>query len=335
MITVRLLLLFSLTLTWPHQATAEPVALRIGTYVPEQSVGVTRVIRPWMEAVRGDLGDEIQFEEYWGGSLGRDPFSQYELVRHRVLDIAWVLPSYTPGVFPQIHIAELPNLARTATEASLAAWAIHEQGLLGGTDNVHVIGIWTTDISNIHSAVVIRKAADLKNLRIRTAGAVQADFISAMNAAPQTLDAVETNEALQRGTVDGLVQAWTGMRSFRTELLSKSVYTVPAGAIPFLLLMNQKSWEALNPQMKTIFAKHGGKTLARQAGAIYDEMAVTYQSENVQNRGYKIHVPSEDDEVILQASSRRLHQDWIADTSKGQEAFDLFQETLAELRAQY
>ena len=332
---IRSLLVLCLSLISILSAHAEGLTLRIGTYVPEQSVGVSRVIRPWMEAVKADLGDKVGFDEYWGGSLGRDPFSQYELVRHGVLDIAWVLPSYTPGVFPQIHIAELPNLARTSTEASLAAWAIHEQGLLGGTDNVHVIGIWTTDISNIHSAVPIRRSTDLKNLRIRTAGAVQADFISAMNAAPQTLDAVETNEALQRGTVDGLVQAWTGMRSFRTELLSKSVYTVPAGAIPFLLLMNQESWSDLSPAMQAAFTKHGARTLAQQAGAVYDEMAVTYQTENVQNRGYAINAPSKEDEIILKDRSRRLHESLIAATPNGQEAFDVFMETLNALRSEH
>ena len=334
MLITRSILVLSLALIWPFKAYAEPVTLRIGTYVPEQSVGIQRVIRPWMEAVEAALGDQVRFQEYWGGSLGRDPFSQYELVRHGVLDIAWVLPSYTPGVFPQIHIAELPNLARSATEASLATWVIHEQGLLGGTDNVHVIGIWTTDISNIHSAVIIRNSADVRNLRIRTAGAVQADFISAMNAAPQTLDAVETNEALQRGTIDGLVQAWTGMRSFRTERLSKSVYKVPAGAIPFLLLMNQESWEALSPQTQAVFTKYGGRTLALQAGDAYDQMAATYQSENVETRGYAINKPSAEDEITLENRSQRLHQNWIAATPNGRDAFNIFQETLAELRRQ-
>jgi len=328
----RTSLLLCLALAWPLQVQADSVTLRIGTYVPEQSVGVRRVIRPWMDAVTGELGTNVRFEEYWGGSLGRDPFSQYELVRHGVLDIAWVLPSYTPGVFPQIHIAELPNLARTSTEASLATWAIHEQGLLGGTTNVHVIGIWTTDISNIHSAANIRSSADIKNLRIRTAGAVQADFISAMNAAPQTLDAVETNEALQRGTIDGLVQAWTGMRSFRTERLSKSVYKVPAGAIPFLLLMNQTSWEALSPQAQGVFTRYGGRTLALQAGDAYDQMAATYQSENAETRGYAINEPSEEDQITLENRSQKLHQDWIAATPQGQEAFNIFQEALADIR---
>ena len=331
-IASKLLALIIMTL-WMLPAKAETTTLRIGTYVPEQSVGVKWVIRPWMEAVQADLGDQIRFDEYWGGSLGRDPFSQYELVRHGVLDIAWVLPSYTPGVFPQIHIAELPNLARNATEASLASWAIHENGLLGGTGNVHVIGIWTTDITNIHSATPIRSAEDIKNLRIRTAGAVQADFISAMRAAPQTLDSVETNEALQRGTIDGLVQAWSGMRSFRTELLAKSVYTVPSGAIPFLLLMNQDKWEALSPEIQNVFSRYGGTAMARQAGQAYDAMAITYQSENVQNRGYLINAPSEIDETLLAERTRQLHENWVSTTPQGKDAFEVFAGALNEIRS--
>ena len=50
------------------------VDVRIGTFVPEKSVGVSRVIKPWMAAAAKETGVEVNMRRYWGGSLGRSPF---------------------------------------------------------------------------------------------------------------------------------------------------------------------------------------------------------------------------------------------------------------------
>ena len=66
------------------------------------------------------------------------------------------------------------------------------------------------------------------------------------------------NEALNRGTIDGVVQGWTGMRTFKTMPLVKQAYTVPVGVIPFLLVMNKKTWESLPKAVQASIMKHGG-----------------------------------------------------------------------------
>ncbi len=136
-------------------ATAQTINIKIGTFVPAKSVGVSRVIKPWMESIRKDVGDEVDLRGYWGGSLGRSPFKQYELVKNGVADITWVLPGYTPGQFPQLHVFELPFLAKTGLEASVAAWKITEAGLVDGFKDTHPIGLWTSAASNVFSRVPI------------------------------------------------------------------------------------------------------------------------------------------------------------------------------------
>ena len=102
-------------------ANAAGLTIKIGTFVPAKSVGVSKVIKPWMEAVSKDVGAELDLRGYWGGSLGRSPFKQYELVKNGVADITWVLPGYTAGQFPQLHVFELPFMAKTGNESSVAA----------------------------------------------------------------------------------------------------------------------------------------------------------------------------------------------------------------------
>ena len=92
--------------------------VKVGTFVPEKSVGVSRVIKPWMEAVSADVGGDVKLQGFWGGTLGKSPFKQFELVQNGVADVTWVLPGYTAGQFPEMGLFELPFLFRTA-EGSL------------------------------------------------------------------------------------------------------------------------------------------------------------------------------------------------------------------------
>ena len=46
-------------------ATAQDM-IKVGTFVPEQSVGVSKVILPWMEAVAADT-DAVKMQGFLGG----------------------------------------------------------------------------------------------------------------------------------------------------------------------------------------------------------------------------------------------------------------------------
>jgi len=192
----KLLILVCLQLALTSCERQSELVIRIGTYVPEQSTGIRTVIKPWMEAVQAELPPGIRFQSYWGGSLGRDAFAQYDLVKHGVLDIAWVLPGYTAGQFPQIDVIELPYLAASATEAAVAGWRLHAEGMIDGTDDVQVIGIWCTDMASLQSVEPLPDLSAVENLKIRTAGSVQAKFIGLLGGISETMSAIEMNEAI-------------------------------------------------------------------------------------------------------------------------------------------
>ncbi len=308
------------------------MVLRIGSYVPEQSVGIRTVIKPWMDAVEAELPPGIRFQGYWGGSLGRDAFAQYDLVKHGVLDLAWVLPGYTAGQFPQIDIIELPYLARSATEAAIAGWRLHAEGLIDGTDDVQVIGIWSTDVASIQSVQPLNALTDVKNQKIRTAGAVQAKFINLLGGVSETMSAIEMNEAIQRGSIDGVVQAWSGIRTFRTDRLMRSSYEAPLGALPFMLLMNRKAWDKLSPEVQAIFMKHGGESLARRAGEQYDAIADGIRADPFVVDRYDIVIANEKQNQANARLMQPIHDDWIARRPNGRVVYDRFTTLVEKIR---
>ena len=59
------------------------------------------------------------------------------------------------------------------------------------------------------------------------------------------------------------------MRTFKTLDLVSQDQEVPIGVIPFLLVMNEAKWEALPPEVQDTVMKHGGDTMATNAGRAY------------------------------------------------------------------
>jgi TRAP-type C4-dicarboxylate transport system substrate-binding protein len=312
-------------------ATAQDL-VKVGTFVPEQSVGVSRVIKPWMEAVAAEAGDDVKMQGFWGGTLGKSPFKQFELVQNGVADVTWVLPGYTAGQFPEMGVFELPFLFRTAEEASVVGWKMHEMGLLTGFDGVHVVGFFAAEPNAIFMKKKIGSLDDLANMKIRSVGSIHASWLESLGAAPQTLSSAEMNEGLNRGTVDGAIQGWTGMQTFKSLPLVDQAYVVPAGAIPFLLLMNKGKWDSLSPAAQDAIMKHGGLAMAKAGGDAYTGIGDKIRGDVIAEGRIEIVTPDEATIEAYAEKAKTVHDKWIAETPNGQAVYDAAVKLLAEMR---
>ena len=314
---------------------ALPVAaqenIKVGTFVPEQSTGVALVIKPWLEAVAAET-DDVNMMPFWGGTLGKNPFKQFELVQNGVADVTWVLPGYTAGQFPELGVFELPFLFRSGEEASVVGWKMHEMGLLTGLDGVHLVGLFAAEPNALFMKTKITGLDDLGNKKIRSSGGIHAGWLESLGAAPQTLSSAEMNEGLNRGTVDGAIQGWTGMKTFKSLELIDQAYDIPAGAIPFLLLMNDNKWNALSDAAKASVMKHGGLDMAMKGGAAYTSAGNDIREEVRAEGRIEIVVP---DAAVIEkyaAAAKPVHAAWIAATPNGQVVYDTAVKLLADMR---
>jgi TRAP-type C4-dicarboxylate transport system substrate-binding protein len=314
-------------------ATAQEI-IKVGTFVPEKSVGVSSVIQPWMEAVAADAGDDVTLQGFWGGTLGKSPFKQFELVQNGVADVTWVLPGYTAGQFPEMGVFELPFLFRTAEEASVVGWQMHEMGLLTGFDGVHVVGFFAAEPNALFMKKKIGSLDDIANMKIRSVGGIHANWLESLGAAPQTLSSAEMNEGLSRGTVDGAIQGWTGMRTFKSLPLVDQAYVIPAGAIPFLLLMNQAKWDSLTPAAQAAVMAHGGLKMAMTGGGAYTEIGQSIRDDVTAEGRIDITVPDAATVDAYAAQAQTVHDAWIAETPNGQAVYDAAVTLLAKFRGQ-
>lgn len=311
---------------------AEPRPLRIGSYIQERSTGISQVIKPWLEAVRSDAGDRLRIDEYWGGVLGKHPHKQYELVSSGVLDITWVLSAYTSGQFPELGLFELPFLFESASESSLVGWRLNELGLLSGFEDVHLIGFFTTEPAQLFMREPVTTLDELSGKKIRSLGAIHARWLSEFGAYSQTLSAVDMNQALSRNIIDGVIQGWTGMRTFKSFPLVEQSWSIPLGSTTFLLLMNRATWDSLDEGLQSIVMRHGGAAFARLGGGAYTR-AGTGIVDQLRGAGRLTMVsPQREVRLALEARSQPVHDWWITKTPNGRAIYDRTGRILDQLR---
>ncbi len=314
-------------------ADAADVNLKIGTFVPAKSIGVSKVIKPWMESVTAEVGSEVSMKGFWGGSLGKSPFKQYELVKNGVADMTWVLPGYTPGQFPELQVVGLPFMLDNAMQASLVVQRLHDAGLATGFGQTHLIGGWAAQPNSMFLREPIKSLDDLKNRKISASGSVGSKFLTSIGAISQTTSAPKMTIMLNRKTIDGSIQGWTGMRTFKALGLVKQAINMPLGASPFLLLMNKKKWNGLSAKAKASFNKHGGEKMARAGGKNYGAASDGIQTKNKQALKIAIYVPNQAELAKVKAAAQaKVHQWWIQKTPNGQAIYDKAKEIIAAVR---
>jgi TRAP-type C4-dicarboxylate transport system substrate-binding protein len=303
--------------------------IQVATFVPEQSVGVAKVIRPWMNSAQQEVGSKARFQGFWGGSLGKDAFKQFDLVRAGVADVAWILPGYHGRQFEDMQMFELPFLFENATEAALVGWQLCEKRLLRGLEDVHLVGFFASEVSNVWMANPLKSLDELKGKKIRSVGAVHAEWLKVMGASAETMDSPEMNEGLQRRTLDGVIQSWSGMRTFKTLPLVRQNQLAPVGVIPFLLLMNRKTFDGLAKDVQDAVMKHGGTTFARSAGAAYEGVGEEIRAGVEKEGRIQLAALSPADKARYAEQAQAVHKWWIQKSPNGEK---IYAETLALLK---
>jgi len=310
----------------------EIITLRVSSYLSPLSHSVKSIYEPWMDSVVKASNSRIKFKVYWGGSLGRNPYKQFDLVKAGVTEIGLVQPSYTPGQFPQMQVFELPFLMRSSTEASLVAWELFNRGMLRGFDEVKLLGLWTAEPSNLFTKNGIKSYNDIKGLKIRSVGRLEGDFLKKLNAVPEALHPSDAVEALRRGTLDAAIQGWIALNTFQTYRETDHVITAPLGTVSFALMMNKETWNSIPDDLKEIINNTSGEKIALIGGEAYDRR----QKEISDKLRLQKHLTFED------AGSKKIEemkeyiapieQAWVARTHDGYETLSMVKEILKEIR---
>lgn len=158
----------------PAASGAEPIKLKFAYFSSDRTTTYVAAIKPFVDAVNAEATGIVQIDVSVSGILGKNPAQQLQLVLDGTADLAFVVPGYTPTLFPDNEVIELPGLFRNIREATTVYTGLIAANAMRGYDQLFVVGAFATEPETIHTRPQATSLQDLKGMRIRTNNAMQA-----------------------------------------------------------------------------------------------------------------------------------------------------------------
>jgi TRAP-type transport system periplasmic protein len=93
-----------------------------------------------------------------------------------------------------------------------------------------------------------------------------------LGMAPIALVVSETYEALQRGTVDGVMMGWTAVQSFKLEEVASYHVDASLGTSVGMMFIGEKRYQALPPAARKVIEEFSGEKESRVLGQFWDRL---------------------------------------------------------------
>jgi TRAP-type C4-dicarboxylate transport system substrate-binding protein len=262
---------FSAGIAFSTGANAEPVQLKLATFGQPQAYFLAEVVIPWMEAVNRDAGGAVEIKHFGAGVLS-NATTMYDVVMNGAADIGWALQGLAPSKFVKSSIIELPFGYTTGEQGAVAYWRLFKNGLIASDyDGVQLFAVTAWPAASIQTkSKKIETLEQLKGVKLRVSGKVQADTLAGMGGTPVNVGIDEVYQAIDRGVIDGLWGSFTATRQFRVFEVAKYFLDVPLNGAGAMLIMNKERFDKLPAQAKAAFEKNSGEALSRALGQSND-----------------------------------------------------------------
>ncbi len=307
--------------------------LKWAVFTPDHEVTFRTVMKPFAETVQRETNNAVVFDLFPNGALGRNPAQQPQMVIDGVADLAWVIPSYTPGRFPDTEVLELPGLFKDLREASLVATRLAAGNVLRDYDDFYVIGLWGTAPYSIHTNFPVNSIADLKGKTIRASSKNESAALRAFGAVPIGMPVTEIPEAISRGTISGTTSHMSPFFDFGLDRVTNNHFFIGLGVVPVTVLMNRKKFEALPEPARASIQHNAGEALAKtwiSSVGSYNEDNLSKLRKDPKN---KVVIPSQAELDEAQKLLAPVREAWVAASERHKELKAKLDAELAVVRA--
>ncbi len=307
--------------------------LKFAVFTPDAELTHQIVMKPWAARVNKDAGGTVQIDTFPNGALGRNPGLQTKMLNDGIADIAWVIPSYTPGVYLDDDVFELPNIIQNSVEGSVAAWRLLQKGMLRGYDQYYMIGLFTSSPYTFHTNYKVTKGADLKGKKIRGVGAISTESIKALGAVPEGMPFTQLVEAISRGVIDGTTGHPIAVFDFGVHRVTTSHYLGRIGSVTLGIFMSKKKFDSLPAPAKAAIEKHRGESLSRAFGKMSEDRNAELVGEWKKDSKRTVTEPDKADAAAWDKMLSPVVSAWEAKDARNKALLAALRQELANVRA--
>ena len=315
------LLALAVALPFAPATAQDKIILRLGDSLPVGHVIHEAVVKPFIAAVMARTDGQVEIRHYPAEQLGKAR-DHLMLTQSGLIDIGYVVPSYTSDKMPLSAVAELPGAFSNACVGTAAYWELAREGGFLGTREFAPNGIRplvTFALPTYQILLSTRKPVtslkDLEGLKIRTSGGALDLMIRGMKAIPVRMSPPEVYESMSRGTLDGALLTYQSAIAYDLFGLMKSgTLGEPFSSVMLSFSISEAKWKALPEPLRKVLAEEGERATRESCGklAAAEEAGVARARE----RGVTlVHFPAQDDATLASVFAT-VRQDWAAGLDK-------------------
>lgn len=299
------------------RASAAEVTLRLHHFLPPVAPMHAQFFEPWAAELAEASQGAIEVQLFPAMQMGGKPPQLAEQVKKGIVDIAWSLPTYTPGRYPVAETMGLPFMTKHAEATSVALHTLMDE--FGGAEfeGMKPLAFWTHDGGKLHMrGAPVRSAADLAGKKIRSPNAGMGELLASLGAEPVFFPVTEMVVGLSNGVIDGCCLPYEVVPPFKLQELTKSSSEAAPGARGLyansnVLLMNEASYAGLSDDLRGVIDAHTGIELSRRIGKLLDDFEAVGRG-MVEKQGNEIvEIPAEEIAKWSEAA-QPVYADWQA-----------------------
>jgi TRAP-type C4-dicarboxylate transport system substrate-binding protein len=329
----RLILLSFALLPCGSAATAEPIKLKFAYFSSDRTTTYLAAIKPFVDAVNAEAAEQIEIEIGFSGAFGKNPAQQLQLVSDGTADIAFVVPGYTPELFPDNMVIELPGMFRDIREATLVYTSLVAANTLRGYDDLVVIGAFATEPESVHTRPPVLSLEDLKGKRIRANNSAQAAALESLGVVAVQMPINQASSAISSGRIVGATVSPAPLIEFGISRVATHHYLLGIGAAPLAVVMNRKKFDSLPKASQDIIRKFSGEWTAERFIATYDaenKLAIE-QLRSDPNR--KMVTPTQADREQAKLAFGAVIERWLSDNPRNRELLTKVDIEISKIRS--
>src|SRR4051812_5415825 len=289
---------------------------------------------------RGDVRDEmvqivareakaanvdLEIQVYPGASLFK-PNEQWNALVNGQLDISSFPLDYASGKVRAFGATLMPALVRNHERAARMGDSAFMKDIKAQIDKAGVVVLADAWLAGAVASkkACIRTPADIRGLKIRSAGPTFASMWQAAGASIVSVPSNEVYNALQTGVADATDTSSGSFVSFRIYEQGKCL-TAPGDNAPWVMyepvLMSKKSFTRLNKKQQEVLLQAGKKSqqfFADKAKGLDDEMVKVFKDHNVE----VVTLTPQEYDLWLKVAEKSSYAEFSKDVPNGKKLID-------------
>ncbi len=248
------------------------------------------------------------------------PPAHHDLLLAGAIDVANIIPGYTPGRFLFHKLMEFPFVSDDPEARAIAFWRVYQRFFAKANEleGLQLLAVWCTDGGVIHNQKrPINSAADLNGLKMRVANDTIGSLAKSLGATPLFAPITKVHELLSKGVADGIFVGPEAVKNFKLNNVLKYTTMVPGGMFTqsFYLTVSNKAWDRIAPADQKAIMAVSGEKLTSMVGKAWKK-AHMRGLDLMKKSGFQIDQASPQFVDAIKKAWAPLEEEWIAQANK-------------------